>query len=182
MAFASSEPRIVAPEHPWLGLTSFDETTHEWFYGRDPEIRDLFRRVREHPLTLLFGRSGLGKTSLLRAGLVPKLRVEGYRPVLLRMRFDDAALSLIDQVHAAVDRTLGPRPTSLGTLWERFHHLPTRPDDLATAPLVMVFDQFEEVFTLATDPRRQEEQVRLATELADLIEHRPPQLGRGTDP
>ena len=61
------------------------------------------------------------------------------------------------------------------TLWERFHHLASRPDDLEEAPLVLIFDQFEEIFTLATTKVRQAETGELFRQLADLIENRPPQ-------
>ena len=50
------------------------------FFGRDAEIRELFERVQHRPLTVLFGQSGLGKTSLLQAGLVPRLRDAGFQP------------------------------------------------------------------------------------------------------
>jgi hypothetical protein len=73
----------VDPDHPWLGLHPFSEENQHYFFGRTAEIRDIFLRVREEPLTVLYGQSGLGKTSLLRAGLMPKLRVEGFRPIRL---------------------------------------------------------------------------------------------------
>jgi hypothetical protein len=57
----------VDPEHPWLGLFSYSEETLAYFHGRDEETGELCRRVQRKPLTVLFGQSGLGKTSLLRA-------------------------------------------------------------------------------------------------------------------
>jgi putative ribosome biogenesis GTPase RsgA len=61
-------------ESPWLGLDSFSETTQRYFFGHDDELRELFERVEHKSLTVFFGQSGLGKTSLLQAGLVPRLR------------------------------------------------------------------------------------------------------------
>ena len=63
----------VDAEHPWLGLASFTEETRAYFYGREEEIGELCRRVQRKLLTILFGQSGLGKTSILRAGVVPRL-------------------------------------------------------------------------------------------------------------
>ena len=63
----------VDREHPWLGLVSFTEETRDFFYGREEEVAELERRVQRKLLTILFGQSGLGKTSLLRAGLFPHL-------------------------------------------------------------------------------------------------------------
>ena len=93
---------LVDAEHPWLGLHPFTEENQHYFFGRTAEIRDIFLRVREQPLTVLYGQSGLGKTSLLRAGLIPKLRVERYRPVRILLDFDAAAPPLIAQVRAAL--------------------------------------------------------------------------------
>ena len=94
MAEASSSPNILATarqvdaDSPWLGLLSFTEETQKFFFGRDCEIREIFLRVRDQPLTVLYGQSGYGKTSSLNAGLVPKLRADGFRPVMIRLRFE----------------------------------------------------------------------------------------------
>src|SRR3979409_2781690 len=77
----------VDAEHPWLGLASFTEETRAFFFGRDEEIAELARRVQRKLLTLLFGQSGLGKTSILRAGLVPRLRDQGYCPIYVRVDY-----------------------------------------------------------------------------------------------
>src|SRR5215468_8477983 len=77
----------VDPQHPWLGLASFTEETRAYFYGREDEVAELARRVQRKLLTILFGQSGLGKTSILRAGIVPKLRPEGYCPVYVRLDY-----------------------------------------------------------------------------------------------
>ncbi len=55
-------------ERPWPGLLSFTETGNAFFFGRNQEIAELHRRVKNHTLTTLFGQSGYGKTSLVLAG------------------------------------------------------------------------------------------------------------------
>ena len=217
-----TQQRVVDADHPWLGLSPYTEETQEFFFGRDLEVRELFRRVREQPLTVLFGQSGLGKSSLLGAGLLPKLRVERFRPTLLRLGYEATDPPLIQQLGDILAKTIAtngndndndplqtpalplpqtlpqnlpqPQPQSQAlpktlpqalpltlpqtlplTLWERFHHLASRPDDLEEAPLVLIFDQFEEIFTLATTKVRQAEAGELFRQLADLIENRPPQ-------
>jgi hypothetical protein len=75
------------PENPWLGLSSYTEETRAYFHGRDDEAAELARRVQRKLLTVLFGQSGLGKTSLLKAGLVPRLRSEGFCPVYVRIDY-----------------------------------------------------------------------------------------------
>src|SRR5215470_14098763 len=81
----------VDAQHPWLGLDSFSEETRAFFYGREEEVAELGRRVQRKLLTILFGQSGLGKTSILRAGIVPRLRAQGYCPVYVRIDYSPEA-------------------------------------------------------------------------------------------
>ena len=186
-ATASPDPgvsaRQVDADSPWLGLLPFTEETQRFFFGRDAEIREIFLRVRDQALTVLYGQSGYGKTSLLNAGLIPKLRADGFRPVLLRLRFEKDDPPSLEQVRAALVGACADETTlnevlfarwGTATLWECFHHRALRPDRLAAAPLVILFDQFEEIFTLGAAQRPRSEIEALATELADLIENRPP--------
>ena len=93
MSTSTATP-LLEPEHavdsqnPWLGLVSFTEALRDYFHGRSEEADELFRRVKREVLTVLFGQSGLGKTSLLQAGLFPRLRREGFLPVAIRLGFD----------------------------------------------------------------------------------------------
>ena len=134
---------------------------------------------------MLFGQSGLGKTSILRAGLVPKLRPEGYCPIYVRLDHSPSAPTAAEQIKQAVVRT----SEGLGTwsrsdaardgesLWEFFHHrdnVLTAPDDRVLTPL-LIFDQFEEIFTLAqTDDTGRARAQGFLRELADLVENRAP--------
>src|SRR5574338_1413829 len=81
------ETVALDPENPWLGLSSYTEETRAYFHGRDEEAAELARRVQRKLLTVLFGQSGLGKTSLLRAGLVPRLRGADFCPVYVRVDY-----------------------------------------------------------------------------------------------
>src|SRR4029077_1991684 len=71
-------------DNPWPGLESFEEDSQAFFFGRDHEIKLLRDHVLDAPVTVLYARSGLGKTSLLRAGLFPLLREPRLLP---EMRF-----------------------------------------------------------------------------------------------
>lgn len=64
----------VRPGGPFKFLESFDTHDVEVYAGREAEIEQLYDLVRAHRLVTLFGRSAVGKTSLLRAGLIPRLR------------------------------------------------------------------------------------------------------------
>ena len=108
MSLAEPKTSAVSPESPWLGLRPFSEDVREYFFGRDAEVRDLFQRVVHKPLTVLFGRSGLGKTSLLQAALVPRLRDAGFLPIVLRLDYADSAQPLLRQFGDALTATLVP--------------------------------------------------------------------------
>jgi conflict system STAND superfamily ATPase len=168
---------VLDPENPWPGLAPFDEAQAEFFYGRQREVEDLFRRVRLNLLTVLYGQSGLGKTSLVRAALFPRLRTAGLLPVPIRLDYSEGAAPARDQIWQALSSALKaaavPAP-SIGedqTLWEYFHH---RSREKGPVP-VLVFDQFEELFTLGTERAGGSGFVRdCLVELAALIENRPP--------
>lgn len=177
----NSSPSRVTPETPWMGLRSYEEDSSAYFFGRERELADLFERVALRPLTVLFGQSGLGKTSLLRAALIPRLRRAGFLPVLVRLDHGSGAASLEAQVISAITPLLddpgakrreGPLPSSLWLMG----HDPIHGLYSIDAPRVIVlFDQFEEIFTQGEAGQER----RLASEeflhsLADLVENRVP--------
>jgi len=71
---------IGYPEHPFLGFERFREQDARIFFGRTDEIRDLLDLLTDRPdrIILLYGQSGAGKSSLLEAGLLPRLRRRGW--------------------------------------------------------------------------------------------------------
>jgi hypothetical protein len=175
----------VDDSNPWLGLASFTEETRGFFYGRDEEVAELARRVQRKLLTILFGQSGLGKTSILRAGLVPRLRGQGYCPIYVRIDYGKETPEPAEQIKQAI--VLSARRSGewsqVGvaaageSLWEFLHHRDDVLRDEAGATLIplLIFDQFEELFTLAqSDDFGRARAARFVAELADLVENRPP--------
>ncbi|MBW4050263.1 MAG: hypothetical protein HIU85_02215 [Proteobacteria bacterium] len=185
-AAASSDPQATVDAHnPYLGLVSFTEETREYFFGRDEEVAELARRVQRKLLTVLFGKSGLGKTSILRAGLVPRLRQHGCCPVYVRIAYGRDSPEPAEQIKAAIRRaaSVSGEWTQAGvaaageTLWEFLHHRDDVLRDAAGAPLLplLIFDQFEELFTLAqSDDFGRARAAHFIEELGDLVENRPP--------
>ncbi len=101
---------MIDAERPWPGLLPFTEDARMFFHGREAETDELFRLIEREPLTVLFGQSGLGKSSLLNAGVFPYLRRAGYLPVYMRLSLDAAAPELIEQVwHALIGECVEPR-------------------------------------------------------------------------
>ncbi|MDX2939332.1 hypothetical protein [Streptomyces ipomoeae] len=113
---------------PYRGLARFEPDDRHLFFGRDRMVEQLHRLVCDHRFAVLFGASGSGKSSLLRAGLVPALREEiarRSRPAVLRVL------------------TPGARPA------QTYGHL-LAPAEGEPESWVVV-DQFEETFTLCRD-------------------------------
>lgn len=175
----------VDDANPWLGLASFTEDTRAYFFGREDEVAELARRVQRKLLTVLFGQSGLGKTSILRAGLVPRLRDQGYCPVYVRIDYGRDAPEPAEQIKLAIRRASSDSGewTQVGvaadneSLWEFLHHRDDVLRDSSGTTLIplLIFDQFEEIFTLAqSDDFGRGRAARFIDELADLVENRPP--------
>ena len=178
------EPTVDA-RNPWLGLASFTEETRSFFFGREEEVAELARRVQRKLLTILFGKSGLGKTSILRAGLVPRLREHGYCPVYVRIDYGRETPEPAEQIKEAIRRAASASGewSQVGvavageSLWEYLHHRDDVLLDASGARLIplLIFDQFEELFTLAqSDEFGRSRAARFIDELADLVENRPP--------
>jgi len=156
----------------YLGGRPFADTPEDQalFFGRSAEIDSLFNRIVGGHLLVLFGKSGLGKTSLLRAGVFPRLREHGYLPI--EVRVGQAAIkrdaqqpgleaSFLEMVAAAAqdvvkyDPSIDYTPGEGETLWEFFKTaMFWRKDELQTP--VLMLDQFEEVFTLLEARQREE--------------------------
>src|SRR3712207_4243648 len=81
---------VVDAENPWPGLDYFAEQSQAFFHGREAESDLLLSMVRHRLLTVLYGQSGLGKSSLLQAGLFPRLRADGWLPVYIRLSHTEA--------------------------------------------------------------------------------------------
>jgi len=165
--------------HPWLGLASYTSADAASFRGRDGEIAELVRLVKGEGLTVVFGQSGTGKTSLLQAGLVPRLEADFLLPVTVRLQFPPEEGRHAKTIRRLLKEQLQrrgieelevvppQRDAASESLWEYFHRHEfwDRKNNLISP--VLILDQFEEVFTLGEG-----EAATLAflDELADLAE------------
>ncbi len=148
--------------NPWRGLSSYEDpavSKQEYlFCGRDRESEELFREIDHNPVVTLYGRSGLGKTSLLNAGVFPLLRTYGYRPVPVRFGTDTGQQDLAEAMLATMadhcdthcrlsDEELKRLATEdpVALLWHYFHTTTFADrETLAEVYPVLVLDQFEE--------------------------------------
>ncbi|HLP46914.1 MAG TPA: WD40 repeat domain-containing protein [Candidatus Kapabacteria bacterium] len=168
----------IDQQHPYAGLHSFQETDSEYFFGRKQETADLVNLIEDNVLTVIFGKSGVGKTSLLRAGLFPHFIQNYFLPIYLRIDFSNeekCPMILTKETILAKIKEMDPDATSIDdmTLWEYFSVVKIQRG--IVKPLLF-FDQFEELFTTGkNNPQNVNEFI---TELADLIENRVPSKAR----
>jgi len=163
----------------FIGLKAYSEDQSHIFFGRVEEIRTLYKLINANTLTILFGKSGTGKTSLLNAGVFPKLRKNYCLPFRIRLEFLDDSADLLTQINqvlkSEIDKygfKVDAYPTT-ETLWEFFHREPL----WKVITPILIFDQFEEIFTLAKKSSRfkKQELDLLLEELSDLIENSIPE-------
>ena len=145
---------------PYRGLSGFQPEHARWFHGREAMTAATVRALRANGVVVVVGASGSGKSSLLRAGVVPELGTVGpegagraWRTVLLTpgpKPFAALAAACAELLEAPVeDLIAAARETPsvflriLGDLWR------ARDGD---ARLLLVIDQLEEVFTACKDP------------------------------
>lgn len=179
MILTETAPQLDS-ENPWPGLASFEESAHAFFFGRTDDTRTLLAHVLDTPVTVLNGSSGLGKTSLLRAGLFPELRERNFLPIYVRLELKHGVGALSQQLHQAVRNAIRDEapdamlPSDGELLWEYLHRkgleIWSSKNQLLTP--VLVIDQFEEVFTLGERVPELVDEFR--EELGDLAENRIP--------
>jgi hypothetical protein len=129
---------------PYKGLDSFQVEDVASFFGRTSAVRVMLDRLGAHRMLAVTGLSGSGKSSVVRAGLIPRLR-EGELPGSREWRVPDPIVPGKDPVRALADLAARLAPSS-GPLRD--------PADLVAAldstgvPVLLSIDQFEELFTL----------------------------------
>ena len=155
---ASTSKRAPGPElpaiNPYCGLRAFGEADALYFHGRSALTDALETMVRPARFVTVVGPSGSGKSSLVRAGLTPRLRAGGSM-VLSLVPGDDPMSALSDAAMAVASRDNADRllPSAIGEPGGLRRALGVLG---GTSDLTIVIDQFEELWTLAPTTRREE--------------------------
>lgn len=155
--------------NPWRGLASYIDplytTTPYMFCGRDAEIAEVTKIIDNNLFVTLYGRTGIGKTSLLNAGVFPLLRMRNYQPIYIRLSQKPKDYSyaqyIIEVIEKSELKVLHPEEDELSKLslnndpefllWNYFFTTKfTNSQDNEIYP-VIVLDQFEEIFALSND-------------------------------
>lgn len=135
------------------GAQPFTSAQKSIFFGRDKEIGKLFELITLNKLVVLYSKSGLGKSSLLNAGLIPKIEEEGKALTPIPIRFGastssdfPAPLLRVDEILDEESELLNKiRPEGEDSLW--YYAKSRQLNQVDDNGLLLIFDQFEELFT-----------------------------------
>lgn len=164
------EAELLKSRYP--GIRAFEKSEQKVFYGRDAEIKKLFSLIKAKSLVVLFSKSGLGKSSLINAGVEPLLEKDDYQTIKIRLQ--DTSQKPIETVKQALQPFLNEQKLKSHTegesgLWEYLRACEFSNNGRSVVPL-LIFDQFEEYFEHA-----KQDQDSLNLELADLVSERLPE-------
>ncbi len=143
---SKTESTKLSEAPPFRGLMTFTEADAGMFFGREREVEGFVNRLRAMSLIAVVGPSGAGKSSFVRAGVLPALG-DAWKSLVVRP--GPTPLANLTARLAALDVTLDPKqiladPEVLGTTLRAR----ARAD---RSNLLLVVDQFEELFTLCLD-------------------------------
>lgn len=173
-------------DNPWIGLCSYQEGRP--LFGRDVEIRELSSRIQYNTQMVMYGKSGIGKSSIINAGVFPRLREENILPMYVRLRHNDIPytqqiIEIIEQTaaeqHCRIESVVPHpvdeenKPIFKETMWEYLHRTRFYNEREELIQPLIVFDQFEEIFTLTKETKQV---LAFFEEIGDLINNIKPQV------
>jgi len=149
---------LVTDESPYPGLTSFQESDANRFFGRSQDIAEIIARLGDQPLVGVVGPSGVGKSSLVRAGVVPALKSSGDPWEVMIVRPGRQPLAALASTLESLRETRDSDPviedlagklrSEPGTFGARLRARARR----KRTQILLFVDQHEELYTLVPDP------------------------------
>jgi WD40 repeat protein len=167
---------------PFVGPRPFEPQDRDLFFGRDREADELVSLIVAHRLVLVYAQSGAGKTSLLNAELVPRLVEEGFEVLpLARVRgllpegispHDVQNLYAFNSLMSWAEEGTSPARLAQMSLADFLRQRERPHDDRGLrSPRVIIFDQFEELFTFY--PERWRDRAGFFQQVAEALEADP---------
>jgi energy-coupling factor transporter ATP-binding protein EcfA2 len=159
---------VVREECPYRGLEAFDKQHAQFFFGRKKVVEDILQKLAQAQFVPIIGASGSGKSSVVRAGLIPQLENNGWRILdLIKPGIEPLA-----KLRGAFE-SFFQRPKEIQQLYDFIHN---HPDGLnavierlpGSERFLLVIDQFEEVFTLCPKEEERRRFIELLTQIVEL--------------
>ena len=135
---------------PFKFLDSYTREDREIFFGREKEIDELYHRLFESRILLVYGESGTGKSSLINCGLINRLDDDKHLPIFIR-RSDNILESLSEAINHFLNESL-PRQLLTALLFKKALR---EISDEIHKQLLFIFDQFEELFIFGSKEEKQ---------------------------
>jgi len=126
-----------------VGMEFLTSPYRKYLIGRSAKTEELITRLNGEPIALLLGESGIGKTSLIHAGLLPAAAGRNWRPIYTRP-FKQPCTDILNSINTAV---FGQRPSFRGSLVRLLAEVSAA---VPERTVLLVIDQFEDVLTGST--------------------------------
>jgi hypothetical protein len=177
--FVPSTPLQSKPsENPFVGLRAFEEKDAGFFIGREEATRSLLNKLQVHPVVFVSGPLGSGKSSLVFAGVIPRLRSRSVLETKKEPIFPSVipgADPLTALLKAVLQVAVVKPPDADAWIADQRKKLQKTPKSLDEiiakvapgAAVVLIVDQFEEIFTLCADSQARDQ---FTQAIAGLVE------------
>lgn len=173
-------------ENPYIGPKSFTYEDRKKFAGRDADITALYRLLIAERIVLLYSPSGAGKSSLVNAGLLPRMSEKGFKifpvarvnqelpPELADSQANRYVFSLLQSLEESLPKEEHIPDAELATLTlneylvRRLLPAPNPEVESYEPRSLLIFDQFEEILTI--DPENEEDRLAFFTQVGEALE------------
>uniref|UniRef100_UPI0035944F01 nSTAND1 domain-containing NTPase n=1 Tax=Nostoc sp. TaxID=1180 RepID=UPI0035944F01 len=158
----------VKEECPYQGLKAFEAEQKEFFFGRKLVVREILAKLNEKPFVPIIGASGSGKSSVVRAGLIPQLDNNEWQ-VLEPIKPGITPLTELSGAFKQFFKGIKKQKQLENLIYTEPNSLPAILENLpGSAKFLLVVDQFEEVFTGGASQQEKQRFIDLLTQVVEI--------------
>lgn len=171
---------VVSEECPYQGLKAFQKQQREFFFGRKRVVEDIRQKLEQAQFVPVIGASGSGKSSVVRAGLIPWLEESSWQLLGLESSEPEVGLEPIrpgieplGELKRALARPFKRSPKQVRQIYEFVDNYPNGSPQIieqlaGSGFFLLVVDQFEEVFTVCPQEEDRRRFIQLLTQFAEI--------------